>query len=114
MQAGRSAQANRLRLTMIYIACPLCGYTIDIFSEEDLKSPVRAKRMRYLSTRDQVCPNCVNAIGRCEKIEAAEQDIPLLRVTADDDVKRGLVEFCRKKGYAVATGYALEHFKEGK
>lgn len=96
---------------MIYIACPMCGYTIDIFSEEDLKSPVRAKRMRYLTTRDQICPNCVNAIGRCEKIDQPEDKIPLLRVTTDDSVKTGLLDFCRKKGYAVATAYALKHFQ---
>lgn len=98
---------------MIYIACPMCGYTIDIFSEEDLKSPVRAKRLRYLTSRDQVCPNCVNAIGRCEKIEAPEQDIPLVRVSADDNVRKGLLEFCRRKGYAVVTSYALRHFQGG-
>lgn len=99
---------------MIYIACPLCGYTIDIFSDEDMKSPVRSKRLLYLTTRDQVCPNCVNAIGRCEKIVATDHDIPIIRVTVDDEVKKGLTEFCRKEGYAVATGYALEHFRERK
>lgn len=97
---------------MIYLICPKCGYSIDILKEEEVNNPVRAKRLKYLTTRDQVCPNCVNTIGKCEKVESPEGDIPLLRVEINDVGKEKFVEYCREKGYAVCTDYTLERFKE--
>ncbi|MEM0156177.1 MAG: hypothetical protein QW597_06235 [Thermoplasmataceae archaeon] len=99
---------------MIYLTCPKCGYAIDILSEEELNNPVKAKRLKYLTTRDQVCPNCVNTIGRCERIDAKEEDTPLMRVTIQGQEKAKFAEFCRDHGYAVATEYALNQFKEVK
>lgn len=90
----------------------MCGYAIDIMQESEIESPVKAKRLKYLTTRDQVCPNCVNTIGKCEKIEAKEEDTPLLRVTIDEQEKPKFVEYCRSHGYPVATAYTLTQFKE--
>ena len=91
----------------------MCGYSIDIFTEEEAQSPVRAKRMKYLTTRDQVCPNCINTIGRCERVDAAEDEIPVMRAEVNEDEKSSFGEYCREKGYAVGTNYALKEFREG-
>ncbi len=99
---------------MIYLTCPVCGYAIDIMADDEVNIPVRAKRLKYLTTRDQVCPNCVNTIGRCEKVEAKEEDTPILRVEVQDSEKENFVKFCRDGGYAVATEYTMNHFKEEK
>lgn len=89
----------------------MCGYSIDIIKEEELQNPVRAKRLRYLTTRDQVCPNCINTIAKCEKVETEEEGIPVIRVAVDEGNKAKLIDFCRKNGYAVATDYALNESK---
>lgn len=89
----------------------MCGYSIDIIREEELENPVRAKRLRYLTTRDQVCPNCINTIAKCEKVEAKEDDIPVIRASVDEGSKEKLVDFCRKNGYAVATEYTLNELR---
>lgn len=98
---------------MIYLICPKCGYSIDILKDEEVNNPVRAKRMKYLTTRDQVCPNCVNTIGKCEKIESPEDQIPLPRVEINEGREK-FIEYCRKNGYAVCTDYALERFRGDK
>lgn len=100
-------------VNMIYLICPKCGFSIDIFKDDEVNIPVRAKRMKYLATRDQVCPNCINTIGRCEKIESPEEGVPLLRVEIEEEGKDKFIEYCRKNGYAVCTSYTLERFKEG-
>ncbi len=99
---------------MIYLTCPVCGYAIDIMRDEEINNPVKAKRLKYLTTRDQVCPNCVNTIGKCERIEAKENEIPVMRVEVHEAEKDKFVDFCRKSGYAVGTAYALNHFREVK
>lgn len=99
---------------MIYLICPMCGYAIDIMSEEEANSPVKAKRLKYLTTRDQVCPNCVNTIGKCEKVEADEKDIPIIRVEVQDSEKDDFIKFCRDNGYTVGTQYTMTQFKEVK
>lgn len=114
MQACRSPKADGMCVTMIYLICPKCGYSIDILKDEEVNNPVRAKRMKYLTTRDQVCPNCVNTIGKCEKIESPEEGIPLLRVQINGEKKEKFIEYCRKNGYAVCTDYTLERYKEAK
>lgn len=92
----------------------MCGYSIDIFTEEEAQSPVRSKRMKYLTTRDQVCPNCINTIGKCERIDAGEDEIPVMRVEVDEGEKAAFREYCREKGYAAATKYTLDEFRRGK
>lgn len=99
---------------VIYLVCPICGYSIDVFTEAEATSPVRSKRLKYLTTRDQVCPNCVNTIAKCERIDAEESEIPIIRTQVPDGLKNGLIEFCRSKGYAVATDYALSDFRGDK
>jgi uncharacterized Zn finger protein (UPF0148 family) len=99
---------------MIYLVCPICGYAIDVFTEEEAQNPVRSKRMKYLMTRDQVCPNCINAIPKCEKIESDEKDIPVIRVDVTGEEKERFSEFLKNKGYVVGTKYALEEFRGGK
>lgn len=96
---------------MIYLTCPVCGYAIDIMRDDEINNPVKAKRLKYLTTRDQVCPNCVNTIGRCERIEAKEEEIPIMRVKVPEQENGKFIEFCRKTGYAVATNYALNHLR---
>jgi hypothetical protein len=95
---------------MIYLVCPICGYSIDIMADEEVNNIVRAKRLKYLTTRDQVCPNCVNTIGKCEKIEAKESEIPVIRVVLDENQRSYFTDYCRKNGYAVGTGYALDQY----
>ncbi|MGC8645146.1 MAG: hypothetical protein ACP5UO_02615 [Thermoplasmata archaeon] len=99
---------------MIYLVCPICGYAIDLFTEEESQNPVRSKRMKYLMTRDQVCPNCINAIPKCEKIEAPENEVPIIRVEVGDGEKGPFSQFLKSKGYIVGTKYALEEFRGGK
>lgn len=99
---------------MIYLICPMCGYAIDIMTEEEANIPVKAKRLKYLTTRDQVCPNCVNTIGKCERVEAEEKDTPILRVDVQEAEKADFVKFCRDHGYPVATKYTMTQFKEVK
>lgn len=99
---------------VIYLVCPICGYSIDVFTEAEATSPVRAKRLKYLTTRDQVCPNCVNTIAKCERIDAEENEIPIIRTQVADGLKSDLIKFCREKGYAVATDYALSDFRGDK
>ena len=111
MQARRRSKTHRLCVSMIYLTCPVCGYSIDIMKDEEVSNPVKAKRLKYLTTRDQVCPNCVNTIGRCERIDADEGSIPILRVDVQQQDKGKFMEFCRKSGYAVGTAYALDHFR---
>ena len=98
---------------MIYMVCPVCGYSIDIFTEEESTGPARSKRMKYLMTRDQVCPNCINTIGKCERVDAEEDNIPVIRVEVAGGLKQKFIEFCRKNGYAVGSKYALDHFGGG-
>ncbi|MEM0073338.1 MAG: hypothetical protein QW078_00660 [Thermoplasmatales archaeon] len=99
---------------MIYLVCPICGYAIDIFTEEEASNPVRSKRMKYLMTRDQVCPNCINAIPKCEKIEAAENNIPILRVNIDKAESEQFSRYLKEKGYVIGTEFALNEFRGGK
>lgn len=97
---------------MIYLACTKCGYSIDIVAEEEAQSPIRAKRIKYLTTRGQVCPNCLNTINKCEKIEAAEEDIPIIRANVKETEKEKFQKYCRDNGYAVGTEYALQEFQK--
>lgn len=98
---------------MIYVACPVCGFTIDLFSEEELKSPVREKRLRYLMTRDQVCPNCLTTIGKCQRIEAREEEVPLFKVAVDEAEKEKIKNFAREHGYSTVTDFTVKQYKEG-
>lgn len=97
---------------MIYLVCTKCGFSIDIIEEGGENNPVRAKRIKYLTTRGQVCPNCLNTIGKCERIDAGEDDIPIMRVDLKDPDREKFVEFCRANGYAVGTEYALREFQK--
>jgi hypothetical protein len=98
---------------MICAVCSNCGYSIDVF-EEDKLSPVREKRLKYLLTRDQVCPNCLMSISRCERIEAEESDLPLFKIDVDEAQRAALKDFGKKRGYGAVTEYALKEFKVGK
>jgi uncharacterized Zn finger protein (UPF0148 family) len=97
---------------MIYVACPVCGFTIDLFSEEDLKSQVKEKRLRYLMTRDQVCPNCLTTIGKCQRIEAKEEEIPIFKVNVEESEKEKIINFSREHGYSVVTEFTIKQYKE--
>lgn len=101
-------------LNMIYLTCIICGYAIDIMQDDEVNNPVRAKRLKYLTTRDQICPNCVNTIGKCERVDSPEENIPILRVDVADDTKTGLIKFCRDNGYVVATKYTLDEYMKVK
>lgn len=90
----------------------MCGYSIDIISEEEAVNPIRAKRIKYLTTRGQVCPNCLNTVNKCEKIEAPEEEIPVIRIEIGDEEKAKFAGFCREAGYAVGTKYALQEFQK--
>jgi hypothetical protein len=94
-----------------YAICPNCGFAIDIFTEADLKSPVREKRLKYLLTRDQTCSNCVMTIAKCEEVVAEESEVPLFRVTVPEAERSSLSEFAKEKQYIVVTDYTLSHFK---
>ncbi|MEM0141217.1 MAG: hypothetical protein QXN66_04175 [Thermoplasmatales archaeon] len=99
---------------MIYLVCPICGYAIDIFTEEEASNPVRSKRMKYLLTRDQICPNCINVIPKCEKIEANESEIPIIKVELGQDEQNQFSQYLKNKGYVVGTKFALDEFRGGK
>lgn len=114
MQNGRSTETNGVCVIMIYLACTMCGYSIDIMTESEAENPIRAKRIKYLTTRGQVCPNCLNTINKCEKIEASEEEIPVLRIEVDEKEKEKFAEFCRNEGYSVGTEYALQEFRKVK
>lgn len=90
----------------------MCGYSIDIISEEEAANPIRAKRIKYLTTRGQVCPNCLNTVNKCEKIEAPEEDIPVIRIDIGEGEKAKFIEFCRNAGYAAGTKFALQEFQK--
>jgi len=96
---------------MIYAVCPNCGYAIDIFKEEELKSPIREKRLKYLLSRDQVCPNCVTTIGKCQRVDASENEIPILKVQIKEEEKDPLIKFARERGYVIITDYTLKDFR---
>ena len=96
---------------MIYATCINCGFVIDIFANEELANLVREKRLKYLTTRDQICPNCLVAIAKCEKVEADENDIPILRTTIGDTDKDQLRAFAKEHGYSVVTDFTVNQFK---
>ncbi|MGC8497173.1 MAG: hypothetical protein ACP5NL_04145 [Thermoplasmata archaeon] len=96
---------------MIYVACPVCGFTIDSFSEEDLKSPVREKRLKYLMTRDQVCPNCLTTVGKCQRVEAKEEEIPIFKVNVEESEKDKIIIFSKEHGYSVVTDFTIKQYK---
>ncbi len=115
MLAGWPALQNpRGVCNLIYLICPICGYSIDIFKEEEATDPVRSKRMKYLLTRDQICPNCINTIAKCEKIQEPDEKIPILRVKPNESETEKFIGYLRTKGYAVGTSYALQEFRGGK
>lgn len=95
---------------MIYTICSNCGFIIDIFSKEET-SPVREKRLKYLLTRDQICPNCLLAISKCQKVEAEENDIPSFVVDVEEPIKEAVKKFSKEHGYAVVTQYTIDQFK---
>lgn len=95
---------------MIYLTCPRCGYIIDKLTEQEANDPVRSRRLKYLTTRDQICPNCVSTIARCERIDAREDEIPIMRIEVNSEKLDAFKKFCREKGYAVATEYAYREF----
>jgi hypothetical protein len=95
-----------------YAICPNCGFGIDVFTEMDLKSPVREKRLKYLLTRDQTCPNCIMTFSKCEEITADEGAVPILRAAVPDGDKARVRDFAREKQYVVVTDYTLSRFKE--
>ena len=96
---------------MIYATCGNCGFTIDIFTAEDATNTVREKRLKYLMTRDQICPNCLVAIYHCQKVEAEESAIPILNVAVGDDEKEKVRAFAKERGYATVTEYTLNHYR---
>jgi len=96
---------------MIYAVCPVCGYAIDIFKEDELKSPVREKRLKYLLSRDQVCPNCITTIGKCVRVDESEENIPIFKVNVEEGEKEQLKKFAREHGYVWITEYTLKHFR---
>ncbi|MGC8608837.1 MAG: hypothetical protein ACP5UV_03075 [Thermoplasmata archaeon] len=99
---------------MIYATCPKCGYIIDVFSENDLKKSIRANRLKYLTTRDQICPNCVNTISKCKTLELNDSDLPIFSANTDGEDKSKIAEFARKSGYAEVTDYTIKAYKGGK
>ncbi len=99
---------------MIYATCPKCGFIIDSFSETDLKKTIRANRLKYLTTRDQICPNCVNTISKCKVIDIKDGELPIFSVDVDGEDRTKIAEFAKKNGYAEVTDYTLKAFKGGK
>lgn len=97
---------------MIYATCANCGYIIDLFGKEDEASPVRGKRLKYLVTRDQICPNCLISIAHCQKVEAEESAIPILNLPAVTEDKEKLRAFAKEHGYAVVTEYTVNQYKQ--
>lgn len=96
---------------MIYVVCPNCGYAIDVFKEEELKSPIREKRLKYLLTRDQVCPNCITTIGKCQRVDASENEIPIIKASINEEDKEKILKFAKDHGYIVVTDYTLKEFR---
>lgn len=96
---------------MIYAVCPNCGYAIDVFKEEELKSPIREKRLKYLLSRDQVCPNCITTIGRCQRVDASENEVPILKVEVGEGERENLLKFAREHGYILVTEFTLKEFR---
>ncbi|MEM0077613.1 MAG: hypothetical protein QW745_01695 [Thermoplasmata archaeon] len=96
---------------MIYAVCPNCGYAIDVFKEEELKSPIREKRLKYLLSRDQVCPNCITTIGKCKRIDANESEIPILNVEISENERENLLKFAKERGYVIITEYTVKDFR---
>jgi hypothetical protein len=95
---------------MIYAACSSCGFIIDEFGKDDI-APIREKRLRYLLTRDQVCPNCLVSISKCQKVEGEGDEIPVFSVNVDESAKEAVREFSKSHGYGVVTEYTLDQFK---
>ena len=96
---------------MIYAVCPNCGYAIDVFREEELKSPIREKRLKYLLSRDQVCPNCITTIGRCQRVDAQENEIPIIKVDVKEEEREGIIRFAKEHGYVLVTDYTLREYR---
>lgn len=98
---------------MIYTVCGTCGYVIDIFGKEDEANPIRGKRLKYLLTRDQICPNCLVAIAHCQRVEAEEGAIPIFNVDMDmgADEKEKVRAFAKERGYALVTEFAINQYK---
>jgi formate-dependent phosphoribosylglycinamide formyltransferase (GAR transformylase) len=99
-------------VTTKYAICPNCGFGIDVFTEADLKNLVREKRLKYLITRDQTCPNCIMTFSKCEEITADESAVPIVRATIQDSDKARVREFAKERQYVVVTDYTLSKFKE--
>ncbi len=98
---------------MIYLFCPKCGFAIEAIADTEAANPIRQKRIHYLITRDQVCPNCLNTIGHCEQVTLDENCVPQLKVVVDDAQKKPFSEYLRSKGYVYGTDYALAEFRKG-
>ncbi|HEU13048.1 MAG: hypothetical protein ACP5G5_06665 [Thermoplasmata archaeon] len=96
---------------MIYAVCPNCGYAIDVFREEELKSPIREKRLKYLLSRDQVCPNCITTIGRCQRVDAQENEIPIIKADVKEEEREGIIRFAKEHGYVLVTDYTLREYR---
>ncbi len=96
---------------MIYAVCPNCGYAIDVFREDELKSPIREKRLKYLLSRDQVCPNCITTIGRCQRVDAQENEIPIIKVDVKEEEREGIIRFAKEHGYVLVTDYTLREYR---
>ncbi len=76
-----------------------------------MSNPVRVKRLKYLTTRDQVCPNCVKSIGKCQDYDISDSDVPVIKARIDDIDEGKIKEFCKNNGYLVVTEYTIKHFK---
>jgi hypothetical protein len=96
---------------MIYAACSSCGFIIDEFGKDD-KAPVREKRLKYLLTRDQVCPNCLVSISKCQRVEGEENEIPVFAVSVEESAREAVRTFSKAHGYGVVTEYTLDQFKQ--
>lgn len=92
-----------------YAICRNCGFGIEHFTEADLKNPVREKRLKYLLTRDQTCPNCVMTIPKCDEITAEEADLPIFRAEVPEGERAAVLAFAQEKQYIVVTAYTVAH-----
>ena len=48
----------------VRLVCAHCGFTIEKYTDEELKTvPRKAKRYKYLLSKSNICPSCLE-IGR--------------------------------------------------
>jgi len=53
---------------VIKLTCPKCGFTIETFTEKDLKDPIKNKRYQALLKRTSLCVNCKTMVLRLKEV----------------------------------------------